>query len=141
MNKRDRRSRLASYVADYKGLFAIAFLAMVVMTASNLAGPLILRSIIDVSIPRADIAGTLWRSLAFLGVVAVSGAITYAGSLVIARLGLNVVTRIKKDVFDHLLTLPVSYFDAHPVGELMTRTESDSEKVKQLFSEIGITLV
>ena len=50
------------------------------------------------------------------------------------------VTRIKKDLFSHFLTLPVSYFDKHPVGELMARTESDTERVRDLFSSVGITL-
>ena len=60
--------------------------------------------------------------------------------MVIARLGLKVVTRIKKDLFTHFLTLPVSYFDVHPVGELMSRTESDTERVRDLFSRVGIVL-
>jgi ATP-binding cassette, subfamily B, multidrug efflux pump len=141
MEKKELRRQVLGYVAEYRGLFAIGILAMVLMTAANLAGPLILRSIIDESIPRSDLKGMIVRSLSFLGVVALSGAIAYVGSIVVARLGLNVVTKIKKDVFGHLLTLPVAYFDAHPVGELMARVESDSEKVKQLFSEIGIVLI
>lgn len=141
MEKREARRRIGAYVAEYRGLFAVGIAAMLLMTAANLAGPLILRSIIDDSIPKADSPGMVLRALAFVGVIALSGAITYAGSIVVARLGLNVVTKIKAEVFSHLLTLPVSYFDAHPVGELMARVESDSEKVKQLFSEIGIVLV
>ncbi len=141
MEKSERNRRIGAYVAPYRGLFAMGIAAMLLMTAANLAGPLILRSIIDDSIPRADMRGMALRALAFLGIIAVSGAITYVGSIVVARLGLNVVTQVKNEVFGHLLTLPVAYFDAHPVGELMARVESDSEKVKQLFSEIGITLI
>jgi ATP-binding cassette, subfamily B, multidrug efflux pump len=141
MQKKERRRRVLGYVADYRGLSALGLGAMLLMTAANLAGPLILRSIIDECIPSGDTRGMIIRGLLFLGVIAVSGAIAYVGSIVVARLGLNVVTRVKQDVFSHLLTLPVAYFDAHPVGELMARVESDSEKVKQLFSEIGITLV
>ncbi|MBU0936384.1 MAG: ABC transporter ATP-binding protein/permease, partial [Spirochaetes bacterium] len=45
------------------------------------------------------------------------------------------------DLFSHMLTLPVSYFDTHQVGELMARVESDTERVKQLFSETAIFLL
>jgi ATP-binding cassette, subfamily B, multidrug efflux pump len=141
MEKSSGIRRIRGYVIEYRGLFAVGIASVLLMTAANLSGPLILRSIIDESIPRADQLGMILRGLAFIGVVALSGAITYLGTMAVARLGLNVVTAIKKDVFAHLLTLPVSYFDAHPVGELMARFESDSEKVKNLFSEIGITLI
>jgi ABC-type multidrug transport system fused ATPase/permease subunit len=74
-------------------------------------------------------------------VIAAMGFLTYFGNMTLARVGLQIVTRIKKDLFSHLLTLPLSYFDRHPVGELMSRTESDTERVRDLFSTIGVTLV
>ena len=136
-----RGSRLGGYLDEYKGLFAAGLLAMVAVTACNLGGPLILRAIIDTSIPSHDIRGMTRLALAYLALVALSGVITYVEMIVIARLGLEIVTKIKRQVFSHLLTLPVSYFDEHPVGELMARTESDCEKVKDLFSNVGISLI
>lgn len=140
MAKRPATTRFLGYVMDFKRLFILGFLAMALVTAGQLAGPLILRSIIDQSIPKADVWGMFYRALAYLAVVLAMGGLTYYGSITIARLGLEVVTRIKKDLFSHFLTLPVSYFDAHPVGELMSRTESDSERVRELFSNVGISL-
>ncbi|MBL8967646.1 MAG: ABC transporter ATP-binding protein [Spirochaetaceae bacterium] len=140
MSKNARNRRLTGYLADFKGLFFAGFAALSLVTAGQLVGPLILRGIIDESIPKRDVAGMLYRALAYLGVVVGMGGLTYYGTIVIARLGLEVVTRIKKDLFAHFLTLPVSYFDKHPVGELMARVESDTEKVKELFSRIGVTL-
>ena len=140
MRKSATRARLSAYLAGSKGLFATGFLAMVAVTSCNLGGPLILRAIIDRCIPSGDLRGMLLWALAYLGLVVVSGLLTYLELTVIARLGLDVVTKVKKDVFSHLLTLPVAYFDEHPVGELMARTESDGEKVKELFSNAGISL-
>ena len=140
MGKSVSAPRLTSYITDSKRLFVLGFLAMMAVTAGQLAGPLILRSIIDQCIPVGDVDGMLLRAGAYLVIVLIMGGLTYFGSIVIARLGLEVVTRIKKDLFSHFLTLPVSYFDAHPVGELMSRTESDTERVKELFSSVGITL-
>jgi ATP-binding cassette subfamily B protein len=131
---------MGKYLADFKGLFLVGFLAMGAVTAGQLAGPLLLRSIIDQCIPKGDVDGMLWRALAYFGLVAGMGGLTYFGSMVVARLGLEVVTRIKKDLFSHFLTLPVAYFDKHPVGELMSRTESDTERVRDLFSNVGISL-
>ena len=140
MENESSKLRLSTYFAEYKGLFATGFLAMLAVTACSLGGPLILRRIIDSSVPAGDVADMLRWALAYLALVVVSGVITYVEMIVIARLGLNIVTGIKKEMFSHLLTLPVSHFDAHPVGELMARTESDCEKVKELFSRAGISL-
>jgi len=41
----------------------------------------------------------------------------------------------------HLLKLPLSYFDAHPVGELMSRTETDTERVRDMFTTLGANLL
>ncbi len=100
-----------------------------------------MRNIIDVRIPRADVRGMVMSALGYLGLVLAMGGLNYYGTIVVARLGLEIVTRIKEALFSHLLTLPVSYFDKHPVGELMARVESDTERVKELFSRIGITLL
>jgi ABC-type multidrug transport system fused ATPase/permease subunit len=140
MSEPARRPRLYTYIADFKGLFLVGFGAMTLVTAGQLAGPLVIRSIIDTCIPKGDVSGMILRAVAYFGLVLAMGALTYFGSMTIARLGLEAVTRIKKDLFAHFLTLPVAYFDQHPVGELMSRTESDTERVRDLFSNIGISL-
>jgi ATP-binding cassette, subfamily B, multidrug efflux pump len=134
-------ARFFSYLAPYWGLFAAGFVAMLAVTAARLAGPLILRELVDKAIPARDLSLMLRYALAYLGLIIIMGALTYFQTMLIVRLGLNVVTRVKDELFSHLLTLPVSYFDKHQVGELMARVENDTEKVKQLFSETGIMLV
>ncbi len=133
--------RFFSYLRPYWGLFFAGFMAMMLATVSRLAGPLILRALIDRAIPAHDMALMVRYALLYLGIVILMGGLTYFQTMTIVRLGLNVVTSIKQDLFAHLLTLPVAYFDKHPVGELMARVENDTEKVKQLFSETGITLI
>lgn len=132
--------RFFTYLSPYWNLFVAGFAAMLAVTAARLAGPLILRELVDKAIPARDTALMLRYALAYMGIIVVMGALTYFQTMLIVRLGLKVVTRIKDELFSHLLTLPVSYFDKHPVGELMARVENDTEKVKQLFSETVIFL-
>lgn len=133
--------RFFSYLKPYWWLFFAGFAAMMLATVSRLAGPLILRALIDKAIPAGSISLMVRYALLYLGIVILMGGLTYFQTMTIVRLGLNVVTSIKQDLFAHLLTLPVAYFDKHPVGELMARVESDTERVKQLFSETGIALI
>lgn len=134
-------NRFFSYLKPYLGLFLAGFLAMVLVNAAKLAGPLILMNIVDKAIPQQNVQLMLRYALLFLALVVGGGVLTYFQNMLIIRLGLNVVTRIKDDLFSHMLTLPVSYFDQHKVGELMARVESDTERVKQLFSETAIMLI
>lgn len=113
---------------------------MVVISAGRVAQPAILREIIDKAVPRGDTGLLLRLALLYLAIVVALGFLGYAGNMLAARLGLSVVTRVKEDIFNHLLTLPVSWFDSHPVGEMMSRTESDTEKLRQLFSTLGVSL-
>ena len=140
MRKRTLLSHFYAYIRPFRGLFILGFLALLSVAGGQLAMPLIFKSIVDVCIPKGDMMGMFYRAIAYLVLVIAMGACTYWGTIVTARLGLEIVTRIKKDLFAHFLTLPVSYFDQHPVGELMSRTESDTERVRDLFSTTGIYL-
>ncbi len=133
--------KLASYVGAYKGYAIPGLAVMVVITFGRVVQPLILKEIIDKAVPAADTSLLLRYALLYFAIVLVVGLLTYVGNILVSKLGLSIVTAIKQDMFSHLLTLPVSYFDAHPVGELMSRTENDTEKVRDLFSNLGVTFV
>jgi ABC-type multidrug transport system fused ATPase/permease subunit len=74
-------------------------------------------------------------------VVLISGLLSYLQIVLLSRLGIKIITKFKGDVFSHLLKLPVGWFNKQPVGELIARVESDSERVKVLFSELSITII
>lgn len=114
---------------------------MLVATGGQLTLPLILRSMIDTAIPSGDGARMATLAFAYLAVVLATGAASYVQNVSLARAGIGVVSSLKKELFGHLLTLPVSYFDRHPVGELIARTESDTERVRELFSRTGAGLI
>lgn len=139
--RRKSLSRFLLYLSPYWGLFLTGFSAMTLATVARLAGPLILRALVDKAIPAGDMPAMVRYAFVYLGLVIVMGGLTYFQTMTIVKLGLSVVTNIKNDLFSHMLTLPVAYFDTHPVGELMARVENDTEKVKQLFSETGIMLL
>jgi ABC-type multidrug transport system fused ATPase/permease subunit len=77
----------------------------------------------------------------FVGVVLVSGLLSYLQIVLLSRLGIKVITNFKGRVFRHLLILPVEWFNRQSVGELIARVESDSERVKVLFSELSIRII
>ncbi len=130
--------RLFPYMMEYKLLFISGFLAMILISIAQLLDPLILAHIIDVSVPNKDIADMVRYGIFFVLVIMVTGIMSYFQTILLARLGVKIIIDLKKQVFEHILKLPVSYFDENPVGKLIARVESDCEKVKQLFSQFSI---
>jgi ABC-type multidrug transport system fused ATPase/permease subunit len=123
------------------GLLVFGLIAMLVTSALRLVDPLILALIIDKSIPNQDMTQMFRYGFMFIGVVLVSGLLSYLQIVLLSRLGIKIITKFKGEVFSHLLKLPIGWFDKKPVGELIARVESDSERVKVLFSELSITII
>lgn len=111
--------------------------AMVLALAADLAGPLALRRVIDVAIPSGDAVAIALGALLFLGLFLLVRAASYAQVVSLARVGLEVTAELKRRTFDHLLHLSLDAFDRNPPGRLLSRVESDTERLLALFSETG----
>lgn len=129
------------FIKKDMALFVFGLLAMLVTSALRLVDPLILALIIDKSIPNHDMSEMFRYGFMFIGVVLISGLLSYLQIVLLSRLGIKIITKFKGQVFSHLLKLPIGWFNKQPVGELIARVESDSERVKVLFSELSITII
>ncbi|HPH93874.1 MAG TPA: ABC transporter ATP-binding protein, partial [Candidatus Cloacimonas sp.] len=123
------------------GLLFFGLFAMLITSGLRLLNPLILAQIIDHSIPEKNMAQMFQYGFYFIAVVMLSGVLSYLQILLLSRLGIKIITKFKSNVFSHLLKLPVSWYNKQPVGELIARVESDSERVKVLFSDLSITII
>ncbi len=121
--------------------FALAALLLILAIAGELTGPLILREVIDRAVPERDSGAIIRYSLLFAGVFGATMALAYLQVMIAAKIGLSVVRDLKRRLFDHVLTLSMAYFNKNPSGRLMARVESDSERVRMLFSETSMALL
>ncbi|MGE3062332.1 MAG: ABC transporter ATP-binding protein [bacterium] len=133
--------RIIPYFADEKRLFLTGFFSMILVSLANIVDPLIIGHIIDTIVPAKDIKQLFLYAGLFILVVVFSGILAYIQTIAMAKLGVSIITRLKKDLYEHMLKLPISYFDKNPVGALMSRVESDSENVMQLFSSFSIMVI
>lgn len=133
--------RILGHLVERKGLFALALFLSLAATALSLSGPLILKVILDSSIPHRDTAQMLYLGLAFVAIVAAMGFANYQSSVAMAKVGLHAVTEIKRGLFARIMGLPLAWHDAHPVGELMSRVEGDTERVRDFLANIAMALV
>ncbi|MCB5251027.1 MAG: ABC transporter ATP-binding protein [Candidatus Cloacimonadales bacterium] len=128
------------FVKDQKWKFITAFIAMLLTSAAHLIDPLILAHIIDVSVPNHDVADMFRWGGFFAFVIIISGLLSYYQIMTLAKAGVRIITKIKYEVFQHLTAVPISWFDKTPTGELISRIESDGERVKELFSNFSVMI-
>jgi len=114
---------------------------MLVSVAAQIGGPVILQRLLDIEIPARSRAGVVRYALLYAGLFVAGAAAAYAQVVLLTRMGLAIVTRLKRTLFDHLLQLSLAYFDANPPGRLLARVESDSERLQALFSEVAVAML
>ena len=132
---------LFPYIWKEKWLFISGLSMMVVTSILRLLDPLIIAHILDYIVPAMDVSQLYLYAGLFVGVIFTSGILTYFQVILLAKMGIKIITGLKYQVFDHFLQLPVGYFDNNPVGELIARVESDCENVRQLFSDLSVMIL
>ena len=139
---RELLRRAAPLVRPHAGGFAIAVVLLVVSVGAELAGPLVLMHLIDTDIGVGTGGGSrdgIIRSAVLYAALFLVGTLAnYAQLVVLAKLGLAIVTRLKSAVFHHVLGLSMEFFDKNSPGRLLARVESDSERLQALFSDVAI---
>ncbi len=137
-------SRLLRYALPHKSLIVLALLLLTFVTLASLVGPFIIQQAIDGPLSesiigkKADTAGAfeelLFLASIFLGVSLLLLLLRFAQSLVMATIGQRVVFDLRQEIYDHLLRMPLGYYDRNPVGRLVTRITSDIEALNELFA-------
>jgi ATP-binding cassette subfamily B protein len=134
-------TRFIPYVKPHWKAFLAAVLLLLLAIAGELAGPLVLRAVIDDAIPSGSSSEIIRLSGLFAAIFLVTMAIAYVQVIIASRIGLGIVRSLKRQLFDHVLTLSMGFFHANPSGKLMARVESDTERVRMLFSETSMALL
>lgn len=134
--------RLMGYVANtYKLQFAAVFLAIIVSALCGMAGPLFLMVLIDdfitplLTTATPDFTRLLYAVLFMGGIYYIGVFCTYVYNRLMVNIGQGVLKRIRDEMFAHMQTLPIGYFDSHPHGELMSLYTNDTDTLRQMISQ------
>jgi ATP-binding cassette subfamily B protein len=126
--------RLAGYVRPHLALALGALALLLVEGLLQLVGPLLTRRVIDVALPAHDYAEVAQLSGLFVAALAVQFATDYGQMVLTALLGQRAMHDLRCELFDQLQKLSIAFFDATPVGRLVTRVTSDVESLNELFT-------
>ncbi|MGE7157181.1 ABC transporter ATP-binding protein [Methylorubrum rhodesianum] len=127
-------ARVLGLFRPYAGRIALVLLLIALATAAGLAAPFLLREIIDVALPRADVRllGLLAGSL--VGLAALGAGIGVLQALVTAKVGQALMHDLRVRVYAHLQSLPLGFFTVTRGGDIQSRIASDIGALQALVT-------
>jgi ATP-binding cassette, subfamily B, multidrug efflux pump len=135
--------RLLKYLHPYRWQVALALSFTIGVTAMELAGPyLFYRAIDDFILPGFSndiprvvaVRGLFWVIVAFAASIIAGFALQYIQVRIMQWVGQKTMYDLRKEIFEHLQRLPMSFFDRSPVGRLVTRSTTDVDALNDLFA-------
>lgn len=131
---------LLPYFIKFRSRIITATILLLISTALGLLAPLLLRHAIDVDIKFSNLSGLLQTSLLYLLLQLLIYIISYYQRISLAYIGEKASALLKQNLYKHILQLPMQFFDKNPVGRLLTRVDSDTEAIKNLFNTTAVVL-
>jgi ATP-binding cassette subfamily B multidrug efflux pump len=133
--------RFARYVSPYRASVIAVLLILPLVAACRLAQPWIIKLAIDGHITTGRMEGLETIALAFTGILLVESLLSFVEVFLLQSVGQRVMADMRKELFQHVMNLPVSWFDHVPTGGAVTRLTSDVEVLGEMFASGIITIV
>ena len=139
-NKKFGISWFAPILKKYQTILIQVFLASFVVQLFGLANPLLIQVIIDKVISQRSLDTLQVLGYALIIVTIMGGILGSIRTFLFAETTNRIDTRLGSEVLDHLLRLPLNYFDKRPVGELGTRI-GELEKIRSFLTGQALTTI
>lgn len=133
--------RVMRYVGPYRVMFAVAAFLTIFLAVIVLIQPILIQKTLDNYIVVGNYNGLVFMVGLMVIQLAIQTMAQYWQTYLTNSLGQSVIRDLRVDVFNHITSLRLKYFDRTPIGMLITRTVSDLETIADIFSEglISIT--
>ncbi len=132
--------RLLKYFGAYKLRFVFVLFFIILSAGAGVASSLFIQILIDDYITPLMVAnqkdfGGLLTAIIVMGVILALGALaTLLYNRLMVTISQGIQKKIRDEMFAHMQTLPISYFDTHTHGDLMSRYTNDTDTLRQMLS-------
>lgn len=134
--------RLLSYIIlKQKRLFSIVVVCILLSSCTVVSSSLFLETLIDdyitpLLLEENPVFTGLLQTLVFMGILYLAGiAATFLYNRLMVRVSQNTLKLIRDNMFEHMQALPVSYFDTHTHGDIMSHYTNDTDTLRQFISQ------
>ena len=135
--------RIMKYLRPYRWRVILAVSMSLVYMAMVSAGPYLFHVAIDWYIvpglahsitTKKALTGLFWAVFAYTASLLLSFGVQFVQVRIMQRVGQETMYDLRKEIFEHLQRLPMSFFDRTPVGRLVTRATTDVDALNDLFA-------
>jgi ATP-binding cassette subfamily B multidrug efflux pump len=138
--------RILTFIWPYRNRVALAIVLSLIISATTLVVPYLIRIGIDRYIVNQELngdqrlSGLAGVAALLLVVMTVGFAANFFQVTVLEWTGQRIMHAIRQRLFKHLLSLHLAFFHANPVGRLVTRLTNDIQNMHEMFTSVIVTL-
>ncbi|MFZ1040443.1 MAG: ABC transporter ATP-binding protein [Anaerolineales bacterium] len=140
-NPRQAMLRLLDYLKPFKFTMALVMVFVLIYTLLGLLAPYFMGKAIDDFIGGNDTAGIVRMALYMLGAYLANNLFQAIANWIMARVSQDALKLLRRDLFQHLQTLSIGFFDIHSAGGLMSRLTNDIDAINQAVSQNVVSLI
>lgn len=129
--------RLWGYLSHFKWLLILALVLNITGNLLALLGPMLSGKAIDalkLGVGQVDFPTVFYYAGLMIVFYLISSILSYALAALMVRLSRNVVYRMRKDIFEHLMKLPVGFYDSRPIGDILSSLSYDVDTINASLS-------
>ncbi len=126
--------KLYRYIKPYRGEFAVGMIFLLLSSAANLAFPKYLGELVDATNSEAIFENIREISFILLGILTVQAIVSFFRVVLFVNVTEKTLASLRQATYQHLIKLPISFFNQKRVGELNSRISSDISLLQETFT-------
>ena len=133
--------RLLKYAARHWKMFAISIVALVILSATNTGFLATIKLVTDEGFVKQDPNKTNFLPLMLFGLLSLRALSGFVSAFAMRWVARRVVENLRLDAFLTLMSLPVSFFDAHSVGVITSKLTFDTEQMANAATRVAVSAI
>ena len=133
--------KLMGCVGKYKGSLVLVAICLLIGSAAGVATSYLLKPLLNDYIIPGDFPGLFKMLLVMGGMYLLSSLCSFAYARIMVHVAQHTVAALRQDLFDRLQQLPVSYYDRHQSGDLMSRFTNDIDTVSEMLNSSFASII
>ena len=133
--------KLMGYVGKYEGSLVLVAVCLLISSAASVATSYLLKPLLNDYIIPGDFPGLSKMRLVMGGMYLLTSLCSFAYARTMFHVAQHTVAALRQDLFDRLQQLPVSYYDRHQSGDLMSRFTNDIDTVSEMLNSSFASII
>lgn len=133
--------RMVHYLKPHKPWASVGLIAMIIFAAASFSQPFIITIALRDFIADGDLGGLTWIMILFVVLAVVAWLAEFVRQWAMAKVGHRILLTMRREVFDHMMSLSQGFYDDAEVGRVMSRVTSDVQVLQELLTTGVLTVV